>query len=139
MGNVIFRTTGYQPLDEAGAARPSGVCEAEQGKAPAPDRKSIFWCRDEGVYFTYTTQQIRIAMCRAVIQTVVVIGIFLAYFLLWDFWDAGIFMVAAGSCGASCLGIAWLTPSCFAGAVASIIKGVRLGSQIAHVDVQWRV
>lgn len=96
----------------------------------------VFWDHSKGLYFTYTTRQVRIALIRRLMQLLVVGGIFCAYFFLWDASPLLTFAVACGSCGATCAGLTWLTPSCLAGFVATIIKGVRLGFGIGHIDIR---
>lgn len=109
------------------------------GYSQNPERKAVFWCHKEGVYFTFTKQEIKIKMCRVFLQILMVCLFFLAYFIFWEVCDLCIFLVAAASCGGSCIGLTFLSPSCWAGIFASLLRGFRIGSEIAHVDVHWKI
>lgn len=107
------------------------------GQECRPKRiRNIFW--GDGVYFTYEYQDIKIGVCRAMLRTLLICIVFLLYFLLWGLSDVLILIIVGSSCGASCLGVPFLAPSCLAGFLVILLRGIRIGSSIAHVDVQWK-
>lgn len=136
--------TGYVALCGGDSNTPCGpadaVAQPEAGTESKPAQKrALFWSSEQGIYFTFTSQELKLGFCRAVVRTTVIILIFLIYFLAWDVCDICILLTAIGSCAATCLRIDWLGPSCWAGFFASILRGYRVGSEIAHVDVQWKL
>jgi hypothetical protein len=72
-------------------------------------------------------------------QFMLIIGCFLAYYSAWGICDRCILIATAASCGGSCIGMTFLNPSCFAGVLASLLRGFRIGSELAHVDIQWKI
>lgn len=106
---------------------------------PGNPRKSIFFSHKEGVYFTFSTQEIRIRACRAIMKLLLVCVLFLIYYSLWGVCDYCILIATASSCLGGFVGMGFLTPSCWAGIIASLLRGFRLGSELAHVDVHWKI
>ena len=115
-----------------------GFPAASEVKQDTP-RKAYFWSYDEGIYFTFTKRELKVGLCRAATQTAVIVFIFLVYFLAWGVCDLCILLATIGSCAGSCVRIDWLAPSCWAGFLASLLRGYRIGSEIAHIDVQWKL
>ena len=126
-------------LVKRGNSGPPGDVKQCDSPKQGNSKKSYFWSPSEGIYFTYTTQEIKISMCRALVQTLVVVFFFLVYFLAWGVCDLCILLATIGSCAGSCARIDWLAPSCWAGFLASLLRGYRIGSSIAHVDVKWQI
>lgn len=124
------------PLIEKRGPTPDKKVETTKGNET---KKAYFWSYDEGIYFSYTTRELKIGFCRVVVQTVVIVFIFLVYFLSWGVCDICILLATIGSCAGSCVRIDWLAPSCWAGFLASLLRGYRIGSEIAHIDVQWKL
>lgn len=92
-----------------------------------------------GIYFTYTKREVKVAACRMMMRTVLILSSFALYFLLWGVCDVCILAVAAASCGSICLGMTYMTPSCVAGALAALFRGFRIGNQIAAVEIHWKM
>ena len=103
------------------------------------DRKSVFFSYEEGVYMTYTSQEIKINVCRVVMKFLIIVGLFLTYYMAWGFCDYCILAATGASCGCACSGATWLFPSCWAGILASLLRGFRLGNEIATVNIHWKV
>lgn len=72
-------------------------------------------------------------------KTTIVFALFLLYFILWNMSDIGILLVAIGSCAGSFTCLPFLSVSCYAGIVASLLRGFTLGSEIATIDIHWKV
>lgn len=98
-----------------------------------------FWDSKHGVYFTYTKRDIKAAMCRALMKVLFMAGVFASLFLLWGVCDLCIMLVAVGSCALTCLGFPFLGPSCVLGALVCLLRGFRFGSELASVDVHWKI
>jgi hypothetical protein len=77
--------------------------------------------------------------CRACIKIIMIAFIMLVYLALWNVCDLCIMYAAAGSCGITLLGGSFMFSSCWIGILATFIKGFRIGSTLAHVDVKWTI
>lgn len=102
-------------------------------------RKAVFFSNKDGVYFTFTAQEIKIQMCRVLMQALLVALCFTTYYIAWGVCDTCILIITAASCGGACSGLGFLTPSCWAGILASLLRGFRVGNELAHVDVHWKI
>lgn len=89
-------------------------------------------------FFAYA-QEVKIRACRVIMKFLLIIGCFLAYYIAWGFCDRCILIVTVASCGGTWVGMGFLGPSCYAGILASLLRGFRLGSEMAHVDIQWKI
>jgi hypothetical protein len=99
--------------------------------------KDILWSRENDMYFSLTSQEIRINVFRACFKVVSIFIFFLLYYLLWN-WDAMLtFIIAISSCTLSCIGMPFLCPSCYAGLLVSLLHGIRVGNELIHVDIKW--
>lgn len=99
----------------------------------------FFLDTNQGVYFTYRVHDIKIAMVRAVMRVVVLLTIFLLYFVFWGTSDVAILGLTLGSCAGTFIGLDFLLIPCWAGVIASLLRGFTLGSQIATIDVHWKI
>ena len=99
----------------------------------------FFFDHENGVYFTYEKREIKIAACRMVMKTLLLLSAFALYFLLWGVCDICILLVAAASCGGVCIGMDFLSTSCVAGVLAALFRGFRLGNEIAAVEIHWKM
>lgn len=81
----------------------------------------------------------QVAACRMLMRTVLILSTFALYFLLWGVCDFGILCVAAASCGSVCLGMTYMSASCVAGIFVSLLRGFRIGNQIAAVEIHWKM
>ena len=77
--------------------------------------------------------------CRACIKLMLIGLVFLMYMALWNVCDLCIMYVTAASCGVTLLGGSFLFSSCWIGILATFLKGFRVGSTDAHVDVKWTI
>lgn len=111
--------------------------ECEQEKL-LPKRKAVFWCNKEGVYFTFTTTEIKIRACRTAVSAGMLVMLFLAYYLSFGFCDVCILFTTLASCAGKCVGLEFLNVSCWAGVLASVLRGFRIGSEIATIDVKMK-
>lgn len=84
-------------------------------------------------------QEIKINACRVVMKVLIIVGLFLTYYLSWGFCDYCILITTLGSCAGSCSGMTFLFPSCWAGILASLLRGFRLGNELATVNVHWKI
>lgn len=126
---------GYDPVPPPPPPdRPPLPSEITSGEKSKDGPTSYFFDSEQGIYFTYTAREIKQTFCRGFMQTLIVVGIFAAYFIAWNTYDLVIFTVAGASCLFGCGGIGWLLPSCGAGIFASLIHGVRLGAHFFHMD-----
>jgi hypothetical protein len=125
---------GVPPRHEVGCGR--ACWEADPG---APARRSFFFSYEEGVYLTFTSQEIKIRACRTVMQIVLIVAFFATYYLTWGICDYCILVAAGASCGGVCAGMTFLSPSCWAGVLACLLRGFRIGNEIASVEVHWKV
>ena len=75
--------------------------------------------------------------CRVVLKVACVTGVLLMYLLFWYTCDVCIFWLAGLTCAASILGAPFMYPSCAAGVVCSLLKGIHLGTGPLHVDMHW--
>lgn len=124
-----------------------------------------FWDHYHGIYFTYTTYQMKQAMCRLVIHVflakkdivsryllllslfahrallkfLLLSIIFLVFYLAWEVCDYCIFFTALGSCGGSFAGLKFLSVPCWAGVVSCLLRGFTIGNEIAQVQVHWKI
>lgn len=103
-----------------------------------PKRKAVFWCRDEGVYFTFTSTELKIRACRTIVAATMLVTFFLVYYLSFGLCDVCILIATLGSCAGKCVGLDFLHVSCWAGVLASVLRGFRVGSEIATVDVKLK-
>ena len=134
-GEDVHNTKPDGPADVTAG---TDVCQP-QPQDQKKKKRALFWSSSDHVYFTYTTQELKLNLCRAMIHTCIIVLIFLIYFLAWGVCDTCILLATIGSCAASCLRIDWLGPSCWAGFLASLLRGYRIGSEIAHIDVNWKL
>jgi hypothetical protein len=105
------------------------------GKTP-----SYFFDHSEGIYFTFTAQQLKISACRAVLKICMLAVVFVLYYLFWNVCDSCVLVTAVISCAASCVtGMDFTRISCAGGATAVLLKGIRVGSKIAHIDIKYDV
>lgn len=84
-------------------------------------------------------QEIKIRACRVILQGILVASFFLVYYLTFGLCDYCILAAAAGSCVGTCAGMTFLGPSCWAGVLACLLRGFRLGNEIASVDIHWKI
>ncbi len=61
----------------------------------------------------------------------------LTYLALWNVCDFCIMYATAASCGITLLGGSFMFSPCWIGIIATLLKGFRIGSTDAHVDVKW--
>lgn len=105
------------------------------GKTP-----SYFFDHSEGIYFTFTAQQLKISACRAVLKICMLVVVFVLYYLFWNVCDSCVLVTAVISCAASCVtGMDFTRISCAGGAAAVLLKGIRVGSKIAHIDIKYDI
>ena len=85
------------------------------------------------------TQEIQLKFWRSVLKVFSLITLFFLYYEFWGVCDRCILIVAGASCGGACIGMGFLNVSCLAGVLASLLRGFRLGNEIAHVDIHWKI
>ena len=78
-------------------------------------------------------------MCRVIVSLFLLITFFLVYYLSFGLCDTCILLATVGSCVGKCVGMNFLGVSCWAGILASILRGFRLGNEIASVEVKWKI
>jgi hypothetical protein len=98
---------------------------------------SILWSKENDMYFSLTSQEIRINLFRACVKVVLIFVFFALYYLLWNWYAMITFIIAIASCTLSCLGMPFLCPSCYAGLLVSLLHGIRIGNELIHVDIKW--
>jgi hypothetical protein len=104
----------------------------------APVQTPLFWSREHDIYFTLKSDEIRVAAYRALMRIITVLAFFGLYYILWSWYAMFTFTLAIFSCALSCLGLPFLGASCYAGILASLIHGIRIGNELVHVDVKWK-
>jgi hypothetical protein len=100
--------------------------------------KNIIWSKEDDMYFSLTSQEIRINIFRAFMKVVSILVFFSLYYMLWNWYAMITFVVAIASCTLSCIGMPYLCSSCYAGVLVSLLHGVRIGNELIHVDVKWK-
>lgn len=81
----------------------------------------------------------KIMACRACIKVALMLLVVLVYAATWNVCDLCIMYVAAASCGVTILGGSFMFSPCWIGILATFLKGFRIGSTLAHVDVKWTI
>jgi hypothetical protein len=120
---------------------------AEYAAIPAddstvPDKSKepgFFIDRDSGTFMTYKYREVKRDCCRGVMRVTAILIVAGAYVAAWSYCDICVLGVAVGSCAASCVGCGFLSFNCFAGILASLIKGFRIGSEVASLDIHWKM
>ena len=75
--------------------------------------------------------------CRALLKIMSILVIILIYLAMWTACDLCIMYTMFAACGVTLLGGNFLFSSCWIGILATFLKGFRIGSTDAHVDVKW--
>jgi hypothetical protein len=103
--------------------------------------ESVFLLNDwkEGVIMTYPIKDIKKSMCRGCMKITVLIFLLGLFYIAWGLCDICVLALTVGSCAASCLGASWLTVSCLGGVGATLLRGIRIGSQLASVDLHLKI
>lgn len=70
---------------------------------------------------------------------ILIVACFLAYYSAWGLCDTCILIATGASCGGVCVGMTFLSPSCYAGVLACLLRGFRIGNEIANVNVHWKI
>ena len=107
----------------------------------APDETEppgFFMDYKNGICMTYTFREMKREVCRGCMRVILIALVAGAYVALWQFCDFCILGVAVASCAASCVGCGFMTFNCIAGVMASLLKGFRLGSELANVEIHWK-
>jgi hypothetical protein len=72
-------------------------------------------------------------------KCLLILAIFLTYYMAWGWCDYCILITAGASCGGACAGMTFLVPSCWGGVLASLLRGFRIGNEIASVNIHWKI
>ena len=75
--------------------------------------------------------------CRAVLKVFSMVLIVLLYLAMWNVCDLCIMYTTFVACGVTLLGGSFMFSPCWIGILATFLKGFRIGSTDAHVDVKW--
>jgi hypothetical protein len=100
--------------------------------------RGIIWSVEDDTYLTLTSEEWRINATRVFMKFAIIALCFAIYYIAWAWYAMITFVVAVSVCTLSCLGIPCLTSACYAGILASLLHGVRLGNDMIHVDIKWR-
>lgn len=88
-----------------------------------------------------TQQELRrewkVMACRALLKIASILLVILTYLAMWNVCDLCIMYTMFAACGVTLLGGSFLFSSCWIGILATFLKGFRIGSTDAHVDVKW--
>ena len=77
--------------------------------------------------------------CRALIKVMMMFFVVLMYMALWNVCDLCIMYTMAAACGVTLLGGSFMFSTCWIGILATFMKGFRIGSTTAHVDIKWNI
>ena len=108
----------------------------EEGKL---NEEGFFIDRANGVFLTFKYRELKRNVCRSFMRFLLILAVAVIYIAMWSLCDICVLGIAVGSCMCSCMGCGFMSFNCFAGIFASLIKGFRIGSEIAAVDVHWKI
>ena len=106
----------------------------------AIERKPNFWFdRHHGIFLTYQVAELKRDAVRAWMRIALTVGVLFLYLGLWHYCEVCILGVTVVSCAASCTLCNFLSFNCVAGVLASLWKGFRIGTELANVEIHWKI
>ena len=96
---------------------------------------------ERGFYYVFLHffREWKIMACRACIKVMLMFFVILMYAAMWNICDLCIMYTMVAACGVTLLGGGFMFSSCWIGILATFLKGFRIGSTTAHVDVKWNI
>lgn len=131
---------GYVPVPATAPPQPCGCdckcCDCERKRG---GNAGVLLDTTNGVFLTYTARDVKVAVIRALMRFLLIIGIFIGYYIMFGVSDALVLGLTIGSCAGMCSGIGFLGPSCGAGLLACMLRGFTIGSELAQVRIHWKI
>jgi hypothetical protein len=112
---------------------------SEESSITASNEEGFFIDRANGVFMTFKYRELKRNVCRSFMRMLLILAVSVIYIALWSLCDICVLSIAVGSCMCSCMGCGFMSFNCFAGILASLIKGFRIGSELAAIDVHWKI
>lgn len=118
------------------------------GAADSPPKseikyESVFWDREQGVYFTFKKAEVRKAMLRLLMKLLMIITLALVFYVFWELPGCKdcIGYVAIGTCLVSCTGMGFLVPKilCFGGVIAALFRGFSFNNELGDIHIKLKV
>ena len=139
--DTIGKPAGYVPIPTSQPQKTECVqaCKCCDCEKKNNSHAGVFLDFSNGVYMTYTPRDVKVAIIRTIMRFLMIIGIFIAYYMLFGVSDVLVLALTIGSCAGVCAGAGFLGPSCGAGLLACLLRGYTLGSEIAQVKIHWKI
>ena len=141
---VVLRDDDKTKADDFHKGNKTEIAQTQFESQKKPDgpsdiRRALFCDTANGIYLTFTVEEIKTSMYRGILRVLFVALTILLFVLFWDWCDVCILATTLASCAAPCIGLSFLQPMCTAGVVACLWKGFTVASSIAEVHVQWKI
>jgi hypothetical protein len=141
---VPIDMTYYQKLPSGPQDNQIDVSKEEEKllkseKDPPNEEEGFFIDRANGVFMTFKYRELKRNVCRSFMRFLLILAVAVIYIAMWSLCDICVLGIAVGSCMCSCMGCGFMSFNCFAGILASLIKGFRIGSELAAIDVHWKI